>query len=113
MSDITIAVAVIDPANYPLPDRGGRVQFITESGSRYEIDYGARRWARLEHNPESAAVRSAEGEMTGVSEIVIGQPVLIFGPPIDPAQDFRMIETTPVLEIVLDIGRLHYRTPPS
>ena len=102
MSEVVLSLYIPDPSRSPVPDRGGRVQFITQSGSRYEIDYGAKRWARLEHSEESNDVRTAEGEITGITDIVVGRSLLIFGPPIDSTQDFRMIETTPVMQIVLD-----------
>jgi hypothetical protein len=78
-----------------------KTKFRTESGSLYEIDYVNRTWARLQHNEAvSPFVRTPDGTFDNVPEIVVGRPVIITGPSLTPGGLFRIIQTTPVTEIL-------------
>lgn len=69
--------------------------------STYVLDEENETWERTETNgvvdPDNP-LRSISGEMWGHSAIVIGWPVLIYGPPMVPDSQMRAISTTEVVE---------------
>lgn len=82
-----------------LPDR---VLWIdTASGSRYRIDPFALRWERLAHDPRSGAVRTEGGPFFALAALpALGEPLVIYGPPLDPAADVRIVTTSAVVAVV-------------
>lgn len=76
-------------------------RFRTASGSLYEINPIAKTWARLEFDSAvSPFVRTKDGEYKSISEVAIGKPVHLIGESLTSGGLFRLIETTPVTEII-------------
>lgn len=83
-------------------ERQPRFWFDTASGSRYLIDPGAGRWARLTHDERSGDVRSVDGELHGYEGPDVGAPFVIYGPSWAFAGGTRVITTTPVTAVYFD-----------
>lgn len=80
----------------------GRTIFRTESGSLYEVDYGAKTWTRLEKPwvEGDYPLRTGEGKFDRISEVEVGKPVTLFAEPLDPTATMRCIQTSLVVEIL-------------
>jgi hypothetical protein len=78
------------------------IKFRTETGSLYEIDYDKKQWSRLEEPKIQGRkpLRTKTGSFNEISDIVVGQPVLIFGPSLTPGTNGRCIRTSYVVEIL-------------
>jgi hypothetical protein len=78
------------------------IQFRTETGSLYEIDYDKKQWSRLEEPKIQGRkpLRTKTGPFNEISDIVIGQFVLILGPSLTPGKERRCIRTSYVVEIL-------------
>lgn len=82
--------------------------FRTESGSTYEINDITLEWARLRDPAVEGdlPLRTKGGRLVAMPNIVKGHGVTMFGAPIDPQADLRMINTTPVVEYLQAEGSL-------
>jgi hypothetical protein len=78
------------------------VRFRTESGSLYEIDSIQKTWARLEEPTieGSYPLRTKSGNYYSLNVIEVGFPAQWLSEPIDPTKDFRLVETSRVVEIL-------------
>jgi len=80
------------------------MKFRTETGSLYEIDHEKKTWTRLQE-PNivgMAPLRTATGPFHEISEIKLDCPVRIIGPSLHPERDFRLIQTSRVVEVIND-----------
>lgn len=73
--------------------------FYTISGSKYRIDVDNMTWERISHAPESNLLRTESGPLISRSDILIGMPVILYGPPLNPKAHVREITTTEVIHI--------------
>jgi hypothetical protein len=77
------------------------VKVTTLTGSTYLIDFGKKTWERVAETPDSGPVRTdGRGTWHALSGISEGFPMVIYGPPVDPAMAERRITTSPVTGIV-------------
>lgn len=75
------------------------------TGSVYEIERDAdgMRWRRLEATWRSGVLRQADGwPLLTWPDIDLGRPALLIGPPLVAPTGVRMVETTPIVEIIED-----------
>lgn len=77
-----------------------RITFTTRSGSKYVIDKTAMTWERQAAGEGSVYVRTQGGTLLQWPTVIVGSPVEIIGPPLDPAADIRFILTTPIVSVV-------------
>jgi len=90
-----------------LPAPGSRsvviVRVTTYTGSVYVIDYEKKTWERVRETFLSGPVRTdGHGTWTRVALPGEGYPMAIYGPPVDPAMDMRVITTSKVTSIEPD-----------
>ena len=75
----------------------------TESGSTYILNQVQMTWDRERNVPDLASpypVRTKGGTLMEFPKVVVGQPLRLFGPSLTPGGAFRMIETSPVVEVL-------------
>ncbi len=72
-----------------------KTEFITETGSRYEIDRVTKKWYRFSKDKN---VRTSSGEYFTITDITVGKSVVLFGPPLNEGIA-RMITTSRVTAI--------------
>lgn len=93
-----------DPGIGPDPATPVRTRFRTLSGSIYEIErdeVGGMRWRRLEATLRSGRLRQADGWPLLVwPDIALGRPALLIGPPLVAPVGVRVVETSPVVEVL-------------
>ncbi len=74
----------------------------TETGSEYHVIESSMTWERVEQptveNP-FVPLRTLSGSLKQWPKVVVGQPMNLFGPPLTPGTDFRLIQTSPVLSV--------------
>jgi len=73
-------------------------KFTTVSGSHYTLDTVNKKWYRPS-NENSLSVRTSGGDYTVVSEIKVGEPVIIVCPPLVEQALARFITTSEVAMI--------------
>jgi hypothetical protein len=73
------------------------IKFKTESGAEYTLNEEVGTWIR--GGDTKYNIRTTDGVMTSHSNVKIGEPVEILGPPLTEGTDIRLITTTPVAEI--------------
>jgi hypothetical protein len=74
----------------------------TESGSTYILNQVQMTWDRERNSPEWESpfpVRTKGGTLMEFPEVVVGQPLRLFGPSLTPGGTFRMIETSLVVGV--------------
>src|SRR2546430_2740267 len=55
----------------------GTIQFLTETGSRYEVNYDLKTWKRLSKTSKSGFIRGESGNLLHYPAIIVGQPCTI------------------------------------
>lgn len=77
------------------------IEVKTENGSLYRLDSIAMTWERLVAGPPNKyiPVRTRSGKLTKWPRIKLNEPMVMVGPPLNPAADIRVIETSRVIEI--------------
>jgi hypothetical protein len=78
------------------------IRFRTETGSLYEIDMDKKTWARLEEPTieGSYPLRTTSGTYYSINGIEVGFPAQWLSEPVDPTKDYRLVETSRVVEIL-------------
>lgn len=74
------------------------VRFRTQTGSRYEVDNVALTWRRTP-TLASGVLRSESGQLLAAVKPVLGESVVLIGPPFEDGLGNRRVLTTPVVEI--------------
>lgn len=82
----------------PEADRPALVRFRTQTGSRYEVDNVGLTWRRSP-TLASGVLRSESGELLAPARPVLGESVVLIGPPYEDRPGNRAVVTTPVVEI--------------
>lgn len=74
------------------------LRVTTSNGSVYTLDTLGMRWKQVESTQLSGILRTPDGDYEDVV-LVVGKPMVLIGPPLDPTKDKRMIETSPVVKV--------------
>lgn len=80
------------------------LRIATTGGSVYHVCFRSHTWARVSHAPHSSGMRNEHGTFRRIGDLLIGRSMLLICPPLDPRCDIRIIETTPIREIVNIVG---------
>ncbi len=84
------------------------IQLKTQSGSVYQLDYDEEghggTWSRLEHSPDSTAVRSSTGRFLDHYPLRVGSHAIIVCPPFAEGRGNREIITSPIIQIIQGDG---------
>jgi hypothetical protein len=80
------------------------ISFLTEQGSKYEIDDEAKTWVRFYKSPTNtnSQLRSTSGIFIEKGEIKVGLRFQMLCPPFTDQSSMRMISTSPVVEVFKD-----------
>ena len=70
----------------------------THSGSKYRIDFDAKTWERLSHDPSSNRLRTPKGSYEEI-RLKVGDPMEMLCPPLIPGTDARYVSTSRVTNI--------------
>ncbi len=71
----------------------------TKSGTKYRIDLENKTWERLNATWMSGHLRTESGKIVCISEIVVGLPMDIVGPPLNGSFAGRYICTSNVVSV--------------
>lgn len=74
------------------------LQVITESGSVYYIDDEHKTWFRM-RGRGAISLRDGGEDFISHSPIVVGSPLILICPPINPPYD-RVVASTPIISVL-------------
>lgn len=79
----------------------GTIEFTTETGSIYQVDYDKRTWARLSKTSKSGGIRQESGHLLHYPAIIVGQPCTMVDDSVLEGHDVHYVQTSRVLRAEL------------
>jgi len=80
---------------------------ITTVNSVYVIDPVNKTWNRVKNHGDqhpTAPLRTEDGTYDYLEPMVVGEPMILTAPPLNPCAKFRMIRTSPIVSIVKEVN---------
>lgn len=74
------------------------IEFQTETGSTYRVDYGKRTWKRLYRTTRSGPIRAEGGNLVHYPAIIVGQPCTLMDDAILPGAEAHAVQTSRVMK---------------
>lgn len=70
----------------------------TETGTKYRVDRDTKTWERVHYSDESGPLKTKLGTYLEI-RLVVGDPMELLCPPLDPKAQARYISTSPVVSV--------------